>query len=115
MQAYQTLSDPVSRQHYNAQLEQALQDADDDYTGQQLCVVELVYATRVCSLLPQCAAASHDSDWCQAASVAGGDNLQSAGSLSIHEHVLGGMIGYCPAQRWLQSVAMFTRHRSLCR
>ena len=33
MQAYSTLSNPVARLKYNAQLEQALQDEQDDYTG----------------------------------------------------------------------------------
>ena len=30
-----TLSNPMARLKYNAQLEQALQDAEDDYTGKQ--------------------------------------------------------------------------------
>ena len=34
LQAYSTLSNPVSRLKYNAQLEQALQDEEDDYSGQ---------------------------------------------------------------------------------
>ncbi|KAL3143444.1 hypothetical protein ABBQ38_002261 [Trebouxia sp. C0009 RCD-2024] len=35
-EAYSTLSNPVSRLRYNAQLEQALQDHEDDYSGQPL-------------------------------------------------------------------------------
>ena len=34
LQAYSTLSNPMSRLKYNAQLEQALQDEEDDYSGQ---------------------------------------------------------------------------------
>lgn len=34
LQAYSTLSNPVSRLKYNAQLEQALLDEEDDYSGQ---------------------------------------------------------------------------------
>ena len=34
LQAYSTLSNPISRLKYNAQLEQALQDEEDDYSGQ---------------------------------------------------------------------------------
>jgi len=33
VQAYTTLSNPMARLKYNAQLEQALQDEEDDYTG----------------------------------------------------------------------------------
>ena len=33
LQAYNVLSDPMSRLKYNAQLDQALQDQEDDYTG----------------------------------------------------------------------------------
>lgn len=34
LQAYSTLSNPMSRLKYNAQLEQALLDEEDDYSGQ---------------------------------------------------------------------------------
>lgn len=34
LQAYSTLSNPLSRLKYNAQLEQALLDEEDDYSGQ---------------------------------------------------------------------------------
>lgn len=36
MQAYSILSDPAQRQQYNARLQEQLQDAIDDYTGQAL-------------------------------------------------------------------------------
>lgn len=35
-EAYTTLSNPMARLKYNAQLEQAIQDVEDDYTGQPL-------------------------------------------------------------------------------
>ena len=35
LQAYMVLSDPMARLKYNAQLDQALQDQEDDYTGGQ--------------------------------------------------------------------------------
>lgn len=40
-QAYSTLSNPVSRLRYNALLEQALQDHEDDYSGQLRILVKM--------------------------------------------------------------------------
>ena len=36
MQAYSILNDPAQRQQYNARLQEQLQNAIDDYTGQAL-------------------------------------------------------------------------------
>lgn len=38
LQAYDTLTDEGARMKYNAKLEQALQDEEDDYTGEHVCV-----------------------------------------------------------------------------
>lgn len=60
LQAYSTLSNPVSRLKYNAQLEQALKDKEDDYSGQlhmshqavaPLCLLEFKYAKSVFDLI----------------------------------------------------------------
>ena len=60
LQAYSTLSNPVSRLKYNAQLEQALKDKEDDYSGQlhmshqavaPLCLLEFKYAKSVFALI----------------------------------------------------------------
>lgn len=38
-EAYQILSDPSQRTKYNAKLEEALKDEEDDYTGKQPCLL----------------------------------------------------------------------------
>ena len=48
LQAYTTLSDPFSRLKYNAQLQQALQDAEDDYTGELLFSAAQTDAACIC-------------------------------------------------------------------
>ena len=45
LQAYTTLSDPFTRLKYNARLQQALQDAEDDYTGKLLFSAAQPYAS----------------------------------------------------------------------
>ena len=111
LQAYSTLSNPVSRLKYNAHLEQALQDKEDDYSGQlhmshqavaPLCLLECKYAKSVFVLI---LAGQPLSKWLVGHRM--GKNVDPAESRAVFVVSFPAIQGhYGPFENWLSTVAV---------